>query len=244
MIRVLEQLDNLESSLFAVVENIPEEARYPIQDYVDPYICAIRRKCKNVLFHQAIIKGVNWKMVHKIGQQESEDGKCEKLTIRHGDVSVTFQHNTTVKDHTYIACDGFVTGIVNITDTLGRLLNLCIELKIDERGATLFAIKKEVKDSPLGQLLADPPRTAWLRRVRDLRGRCQHADLESVLNNPSRAYGGSEEPCIPVDYVWSNPANATPVTKYVAAVTDKAETLLCDCIAVIVQHGTKAIALK
>ncbi|MGB2987773.1 MAG: hypothetical protein WBE26_18045 [Phycisphaerae bacterium] len=140
----------------------------------------------------------------------------------------------------YIAFDGFVAGIVNVTDTLGRLLNLCFDLQIRQEQATLFAIRDKVKASPLGQVLADPTRMDWLKRVRELRGQCQHAELEKVLIDSSAVLGHREEPRVPSTFVWSNPPRDTPVTEYAAAVADKVETLLCDCIAVIVQHGIKA----
>lgn len=130
---------------------------------------------------------------------------------------------------------------MNVTDTLGRrLLNFCFNLQIPKRHATLFAIRDKVKGPPLGQVLADSTSMNWLEDVRKLRGQCQHAELEEVLIDSGAVFGRCEEPCVPSTFVWSNPPCDMPLTAYAAAVTDKAETLLCDCIAVIVKHGTGA----
>ncbi|MGB2987550.1 MAG: hypothetical protein WBE26_16925 [Phycisphaerae bacterium] len=184
---------------------------------------------------------MDWGRLDDLGRISPLTG-TNTLTIDLPDASFTIRHPSAAVDQVYVAFDGFVAGVANVTDTLGRLLNSCFNLQIPDRQATLFAIRDKVKGLPLGQVLADPTRTDWLKGVRELRGQCQHADLEDVLRHPSAVFGRCEEPCVPSKFLWSNPPRDTPVTEYAAAVADKVETLLCDCIAVIVQQGAKATA--
>ncbi len=239
---VLEQLDALNQALRQVASTLPPTERTLAEKALVPFMRASRRKCLIVLQHEAVISGVDWSELDDLGRTSPLTGHTNTLKIELLDASLVVRHGSAAVDQVYIAFDGFVTGIVNVTDTLGRLLNLCFHLQILEKQATLFAIRDKVKGSPLGHILADPTRVDWLKRVRELRGQCQHAELEDVLFRPSGVLGRCEEPCVRSTFALSNPPRDTKVTEYAAAVTDKAETLLCDCIAVIVKHGTKAIA--
>jgi hypothetical protein len=163
------------------------------------------------------------------------------LTIDLPHTTLTFRNPTAAKDQIYIAFDGLVAGVVNVTDTLGRLVNACYQLNIEERQASLFAVRDKARGSPLGLLLNEISRTAWLLKLRVLRGRCQHADLEDVLVSQCIAFGRSSEPCIPAKYDWSESPVDKPITEYAAASIERAETLMCDCIAAIIKHGDAAV---
>lgn len=239
---ILQQLDALSQALQQVASTLPPTECTLAENALVPFIRASRRKCLAVLQHRAVISGVDWSKLDDLGRTSPLTGRTNRLTIELPEACLSVFHPGAAIDHVYIAFDGFVAGIVNVTDTLGRLLNLCFDLQIRQEQATLFAIRDKVKASPLGQVLADPTRTDWLKGVRELRGQCQHADLEDVLRHPSAVFGRCEEPCVPSKFLWSNPPRDTPVTEYAAAVADKVETLLCDCIAVIVQQGAKATA--
>jgi len=239
---VLQNLDALGQALQQVASTLPVKKRTRAEKDLVSYIHAAKRKCQNVLWHQTIIAGVDWGRLDDLGRTSPLTGDTETLTIELPEASLIVRHRGAAVDQVYVAFDGFIAGIVNVTDTLGRLLNFCFDLQINDRGATLFAVRDKVKDSLLGQVLADPTRMNWLKGVRELRGQCQHAELEEVLVDSSGVLGRCEEPCVPYKFVWSNPPRDTPVTEYAAAVADKGEALVCDCIAIIVQHGTKATA--
>ncbi len=239
---VLHQFDALSQALQQVASTLPAGKRTRAEELVEPFVRAAKRKWQNVLLHQAMISGVNWGELDDIGRTSPLSGQTNTLKIELPDANLVVSHRSAVVDHVYVAFDGFVAGMVNITDTLGRLLNVCFDLNIPERKVTLIAIRNKVEASPLGQVLADPRRMNWLKHVRELRGRCQHADLEDVLIHNCAAFGRSAEPCVPVDYMWLNRANDTPLTKYATDAVRCAETLVSDCIAMIVQHGTKATA--
>ena len=156
------------------------------------------------------------------------------------DASLILRHRTAAVDHVYMAFDGLISGVANVTDTLGRLLNACYAPGIEERQASLLAVGRAAVGAPLGRVIADGLRTEWLGRVRDLRGRCQHADIEEVVVNPCMSFGRSEEPCIPRSYDWSNPAADTPLTKYAREVVVSTEGIVCDIIAIVLEHGGAA----
>jgi hypothetical protein len=81
-----------------------------------------------------------------------------------------------------------IAAVVNMTDTLGRLVNLAYSLGIDPRRASLLAVRDRCNaTSSLGVILNDTQYTDRLRKVRDLRGRCQHADIEVILTSTSLA---------------------------------------------------------
>ena len=86
-------------------------------------------------------------------------------------------------DHVYLAFDGLTAALVNMTDTLGRLVNLTYSLRINPRRASLLAVRDQcIATSSLGVVLHDVQYTDWLYKVRDLRGRCQHADVEETTS--------------------------------------------------------------
>jgi len=78
---------------------------------------------------------------------------------------------------------------------LGRAINLAYGLNIPPRQASLIAIRGQCNPvSVLGVVLNDPQYTDWLPKIRDLRGRCQHADVEEVLTTRAGALSRRGEP--------------------------------------------------
>lgn len=240
MRRVLEELERLRASLLVVAQARTSDADPTAKALVEPYIRAIGRKCAIVIIHQAMLNDVDWDGVDDIGRQVSLDGRCKEMTINLSQTMMTIRSTVAAKDQIYIAFDGLVTGVVNVTDTLARLVNACYRLNIEERRATLFSVRDKIRTSPLGILLNEASLTAWLPKLRDLRGRCQHADLEDVLVNQGNVFGRSSEPYVPGMYDWSEASVGKSITEYAAASIEGAESLMCDCVAAIVKHGDAA----
>src|SRR6266508_4655757 len=111
------------------------------------------------------------------------------------------EHPSAVIDHAYLAFDGLTAALANMTDTLGRAINLAYGLNIPPRQASLIAIRGQCNPaSVLGVVLNDPLYTEWLPKIRDLRGRCQHADIEEVLTTRAGALSRRGEPYVDQAY--------------------------------------------
>jgi hypothetical protein len=126
-------------------------------------------------------------------------------------------------DLVYLAFDGLIASLVNMTDTLARLLRLTYGLGLEERGTTLMSVRGIcTSDSSLGVMLSDPQYMAWLKKVRDLRGRCQHRDIEEILISRSAPYGRRGEPVVDEGYSWRTPPQETPIVSYALEATEAA----------------------
>lgn len=241
MKRVQDAQVDFQEALYGIVEQLPEERISDARRAVEPFVASLVRKCRCVLTHRDVINSVNWNKLGEIGRQASIDGRRETLEITLPDARLTICHPEVVKDHVYMAFDGLVSGLVNATDTLARIVNTCFDLGLDPLRTNLLQIGREVSHSPIGAILSDSARTSWLSAVRKLRGRCQHADLEDVLENSCLAYGRSAEPRVHADYTWSDPPLDTPVSTYVSRAVEHAQILICDCIAAIVEFRMRAV---
>lgn len=138
-------------------------------------------------------------------------------------------------DHVYLAFDGLITALVNMTDTLARLLRLTYGLRLEERRTTLLSVRDIcTKDSSLGIMLSDPQNIDWLKKVRDLRGRCQHRDLEEILISRSAPYGRRGEPVVDQSYSWRSPPQETPIVSYALEATEAARLCISAVINAVV----------
>ena len=100
-------------------------------------------------------------------------------------------------------------------------------LGIDPRKASLFAVRDRCSaSSSLGTVLRDESHTEWLRKVRDLRGRCQHADIEEILSLRPGAFSHRGEPHVDPAYSWRPPAQQMSIVAYAQDAVQAADLCL------------------
>ena len=148
---------------------------------VGALIRAIARKAKFADMHMALLSGIDWERYDDLGRRPAGNAEPDRLKVPLSEASIMIEHPGAVIDHVYLAFDGLIAALVNMTDTFGRLVNAAYLLGIDPRQASLFAVRDRCSaSSSLGKVLQDAGYTEWLRKVRQLRGRCQHADIEGL----------------------------------------------------------------
>ena len=182
---------------------------------VDALIRAMKRKVTFAEMHMALLAGIEWEHVDGSGRRGLGALEPDRLSVPLSEGILVIEHPGAVIDHVYLAFDGLTAALVNMTDTLGRLVNLAYSLGIEPKRASLLAVRdRSTATSSLGVILNDPQYTEWLKKVRDLRGRCQHADVEEILTSGSGPYSRRGQPYIEQAYSWSNPARQTPIVSY------------------------------
>ena len=201
---------------------------------IRPLIRAIAQKSRFAEIHLALLEGIDWGRTEGLGRRSTRTAEPECLCVALPEASLRIEHPTAVSDHVYLAFDGLTAALVNMTDTLGRLIRRAYELPIDdERRASLFAIREKcTTNSTLGLVLHDPQYTEWLRKVRVLRGRCQHNDVEEVLTIRG-TYACRGEPIVDQEYSWRTPPQETPIVAYSSAATKAAKECIIAVVAAI-----------
>lgn len=210
---------------------------------VSAFIRGIERKIRFVEMHLAVLGGVQWERVESIGRRISGASQANHLTIPLAEASLTIEHADAVVDHVYVAFDGLTAAVVNMTDTMGRLINTRYGVGIDPKRASLLSLKNFcAATSPLSAVVNDPRHNDWLRKVRDLRGRCQHADVEHVVVAAEGPYARRGQPVIPPDYYWQTPPRALPIVNYSLEATQAAEDTLLAVIAAVIAAPLNPLA--
>jgi hypothetical protein len=139
-----------------------------------------------------------------------------------------------VIDHVYLAFDGLIAALANMTDTLGRLVNLGYGLGIKPRQANIFRVRDScTPTSAPGLILRDARYIEWLEKVRELRGRCQHADVEDILTS---TLARRQQPHVGPAYSWQSPARSTPLVTYAQDAVQAADDCLDAAIAAILTN--------
>lgn len=203
-----------------------------------PFIRGIERKSKFAQLHSTLLAGVRWDCLESIGRRMPGGVGSNHLAISLADASLTIEHSEAVIDHVYMAFDGLTAALVNMTDTMGRLLNSRYQLHIPERQASLLSLKDPNRcspASPIGLVVNDTRYTEWLVKVRDLRGRCQHADIDHALVGAEGPYSRRGEPFIRQDYYWQTPPKHVPLVSYVQEAALAAEETLLAVIAAVLR---------
>lgn len=104
----------------------------------------------------ALLTGINWEQIDDIGRRPSGGTDPARLRIPLSEASLIIEHPGAVIDHVYLAFDGLTAALVNMTDTLGRLVNLAYNLGIDPKRASLLAVRDRcTPTSSLGLILND-----------------------------------------------------------------------------------------
>ena len=201
---------------------------------VEALIRAIGRKERFVHMDIALLAGIDWQQIDDIGRHSGTGPSPVRLRIPLAEAALTIEHTGAVIDHVYLAFDGLTAALVNMTDTLGRLVNRAYDLGIDPRRSSLLAIGDQcLPTSSLGLVLNDVQYTDWLRKVRELRGRCQHADIEEVLTSRTQALSRRGEPYVDQAYSWRSPPRPTALLTYAREAARAADACLDASIAAI-----------
>jgi len=198
------------------------------------FIRGIDRKIRFVELHLAVLAGVHWDRVEGIGRRVPGGAQPNHLIIPLAEASLTIEHADAVIDHVYVSFDGLAAAVVNITDTMGRLINLRYAVGVDPRKASLLSLKNHCSPtSPLAGVVNDARHNDWLKKVRDLRGRCQHADVEHVVVAVESSYARRGQPVIPSGYDWQTPPRALAILDYAQAAAQAAEDTVLAVIAAV-----------
>ena len=234
MSRLTDQLDVLLAVLVPFTVGLPASG---VSGDVEALIRGIARKERFAQMHVALLEGINWQQIDDIGRRSGTGPNPVRLRIALSDASLTIEHTGALIDHVYLAFDGLTAALVNMTDTLGRLVNRAYDLGIDPRRASLLAIGDQcLPTSSLGLVLNDVQYTDWLRKVRELRGRCQHADIEDVLRSRTQALSRRSEPYVDQAYSWRSPARPTALLTYAREAARAADACLDASIAAILAN--------
>jgi hypothetical protein len=187
--------------------------------------------------HMGVLLGIQWDLVESVGRDGAED-----LCVRLSDATLIIGHSEAVIDHVYLAFDGLTAALANVADTLGRLINLAYDLRIPSKRASLPAVRNRcAPTSPLGMVLNDATHMEWLGRIRDLRGRCQHADVDDILTTPPGPFSKRGQPSIAPAYSWCIPPQERPVVSYAQEAATAAENCVLAAIDAIVSRPANAI---
>lgn len=225
MNRLIAQLPALNTAMAASAAGCPVPPTATAE--VDALIRAMNRKARFCEMHMALITGIDWDRIDEIGRRSRGAADPTHLKVPLSDASLVIEHPGAVIDHVYLAFDGLTAALVNMTDTLGRLVNLAYSLGIDPRRASLLAVRDVcTPTSSLGIVLHDVQYTDWLRKVRELRGRCQHADVEEILTTRAGALSRRGEPYVDQTYSWRSPAQSTSIVVYAQEAMQAADCCL------------------
>jgi hypothetical protein len=203
----------------------------------------MKRKATFAEIHLALLHGIKWDQVDGVGRRLAGEPDPRHLSVRLPEASLVIEHPDAVTDHVYLAFDGLTAAVVNMADTFGRLVNAVYQLNINPKQASLFAIRDRCTvTSSLGSVLHDLKNIEWLRKVRDMRGRCQHADIEDVLTLDSGPYAQRGQPIVDRAYSWVIPARPTPVLVYAQEAIAAAESCLLAATSAILLSPRNPIA--
>lgn len=208
-----------------------------VNDEVHALIRAINRKTRFAEMHLAVLNGIDWDQCDDLGRRPAGAADPVRLRVPLSEAALVLEHPTAVIDHAYLAFDGLTAALANMTDTLGRAISLAYGLNISARQASLIAIRGQCNPaSPLGVVLNDPQHTDWLVKVRDLRGRCQHADVEEVLTTRAGALSRRGEPYVDQAYSWRTPTQSTSIMVYAQEAVQAADVCLDASIGAILAN--------
>jgi hypothetical protein len=192
--------------------------------------------------HLSVLSGVQWDSVESVGRKSTVSQR-NHLSINLPDARLTIKHADAVIDHVYTAFDGLTAAVVNMTDTMGRLINCRYVLGLDPKSASLLSLKNHsLPTSPIGNVVNDPRHNDWLKRVRDLRGRCQHADVENVVVAAEGPYARRGQPIIPATYSWDTPPAPLPIVTFAQEAVVAAEDTLLAVVHAIVSAPQNPLA--
>jgi hypothetical protein len=102
--------------------------------------------------HWTILKSIDWERIDGIGRSLTPSSGPERLRIDLPDATLEITHPTAVIDYAYLAFDGLVAALVNMTDTLGRLLNRAYQLEIEKEKASLLAVRDRCAVSSMASM--------------------------------------------------------------------------------------------
>ncbi|MBU0596044.1 hypothetical protein KJ567_05120, partial [Candidatus Bipolaricaulota bacterium] len=146
----------------------------------------------------------------------------------------------------YKAFDDIISGSVNTLDTLGRFLNLVHEVGIEERQASLVALRSRIEDTcPLSIAIDNSLDYHQLKLLRRVRGELQHSAFEHVLRRPeTNVTDVSAEPMLADRFELESWSNDRAITRLADRVVASLGTLLQEATAVLASNPAGAIQKK
>lgn len=209
---------------------------------VEHWIGGIQRKAALVGHHLSLLRQVPWRELPDLGRQGPQ-GRPLSSTIKLDGFELTVASHTAAIDWVYASLDGAVSGIANITDTMGRALNEAYALGVDVRQANLSVVGDAMHIAcAVGALLQDRAARPWWDAMRQLRGECQHGCLEQVLEG-SGGFVGRAEPVVRPEYVYVGAAGGE-VGAYVQGLSDAVEVLCLRVIGEVERDPPAAVRRK
>lgn len=206
---------------------------------VRSYVQSIRWKIRFLDHHSALLCAVQWDKVGRLGSVCIPEDMVD-LRVKDG-LLMRLGTSETVTMIIWTSFDGAVAACVNACDTLGRLINRVYGLGIDEHRANLPGVANKLNAKcPLGVPMYQEPGLQWMKPLRSLRGRCQHADLSEVL---LQGYGSSAlEPLVHRDYCLDG-TEGIPVSDYASMVKARTLELLTVCANTITSGPELAVRI-
>lgn len=233
---LLKELPSLHRALIATLGPTPTVVS---ADLVDAYIRAIQRKCSFASQHLCVLNGINWESVQDLGRANAD---VTRLAVTIEDGLLELRHPTAVSDHVYLAFDGVIAAVANMTDTYGRLINAVYGLGIKQRKASLLAVRDRcTTTSALGRILHDPQHTEWLKKVKEVRGQCQHEDVEDVLLSPRDVFARRSQPFVPQSFCWLTPPVDMPVSVFAQKAADSVVSTLVAATRAVVANAADPV---
>lgn len=99
MKRLQSQLGGFQAAILAPVGGAPLTSAVATE--VSAFVCGIERKIRFVELHLAVLSGIHWGLVERIGRRLAGAAHPTHLTIPLAEVSLTIEHADAVIDHVY-----------------------------------------------------------------------------------------------------------------------------------------------
>ncbi|MEK7466358.1 MAG: hypothetical protein AAB074_02995 [Planctomycetota bacterium] len=200
----------------------------------------IIRRSQFIDFQFEFLKSVKWSEAYDLGSPQPS-GRL-RSTFVYQDCEISLASLPALLSFVYLTFDGLVAGCSNMTDGLSRILNDVYHLGLNPKGVNLFLIERAIsKPCAIKNHLVDPGTLGWLNRIRDLRGRCQHADLESVIVQGKGPIANLPEPFIPAEFRWDGVLDDESISSFAAKARDSANQAVLKIVALLKTSPSAAI---
>ena len=144
----------------------------------------------------------------------------------------------------YMAFSAAVCSCVNATDTLARFIYRAFDMErqtdLPLHQVSLSAIDAVLHgQAPLRSVLREPPGLRWMKRLKDLRGECQHGMLAGSFYHDRER---SDEPLVKARYCEDG--NVVTIAEYLSWAMTNTATLIANIACVIADSPMNAIEFK
>ena len=177
MNRVSAQLPALQAAMIPPAGGGPVSAA-AVGD-VAALIRAMGRKAKFADMHMALLSGINWERYDDLGRRRRGNADPIRMRVPFSEASLVIEHPR--PRLTMCTCVRWSHRCPGEHDRyLWAPGNVAYDwVSIRNRRRCSPFVTAAMRHLRLGLVLHDVGHTDWLRKVRDIRGRCQHADSEN-----------------------------------------------------------------